>query len=536
MNTSRNRTGKAPSGKKNQDKRKVEPDEGARFLNPYTFMPTPRRDGWPEPLGDALPHGHDRLHEGGWTGSIKVRLRVETPLLLLDAARAFPAPTGKDGHLRYPMLLRNGSPHLPATSVKGMLRSAYEIITNSRFGVFDEWKKPLGWRRIVSDAQHMRPVRIVSDGGNGLRVQFCKAVRLPRYDKKQVRYPDGSLPQYGDEVWIHASGRQLTANKTSGRRPTVDKIVKGPRPSGADWTRGYVFVSGENIGKKKHERVFIPTNTFREVTQELRERWDMLMCNYRATHTEKELEGFNTVSDTNKPLEWSAHLKDPERARLEEGTLCYAYMLDETVEGLYPVAIPRDITLLTPVEMLPESLHPAPDINSLSPADRLFGWVAPKGSSTRPAGYRGRLRVGPVQCEESEKPHTTKFNGDGLPLAILGNPKPSQGRFYFAIEDGGEKLENPPRNRVAKTALYLSGRSRLRGRKVYWHHATTAGNATYWSEPRSSTDPTQERIGVGYREFRRPGPRKRPIKTLSSRRTCTSPRPTKSSATAKTAP
>jgi hypothetical protein len=134
MKNNKNRNGKArPTGGNDKKSTTYVPDERARFLNPYTFVPTPSREGQEGPLGDAPPQGHDRLHEGGWTGSIQVRLTVETPLLLLDTARAIKV----GDHFRYPMLLRNGSPHLPATSVKGMLRSAYEIITNSRFGVFE---------------------------------------------------------------------------------------------------------------------------------------------------------------------------------------------------------------------------------------------------------------------------------------------------------------------------------------------------------------------------------------------------------------
>lgn len=496
MKPRNNRNGKAQSGTNGNTT--FVPDEKARFLNPYTFVPTPQRDGWEGPLGDGAPRCHGRLHEGGWTGTIKVRLTVETPLLLLDTARAHVAPTGKEGHLAYPMLLRNGSPHLPATSVKGMLRSAFEIITNSRYGVFDGWEKPLGWRRIVSDALKMEPVRIVGDGKGGHLIQRCESARLPYYvaDKDIVRYPDGSLPQHGDEVWV----------RVGGRTPTVQAIVKGAQAPGDGWKHGYVLVSGKNIQGKKCERVFIPREDCdpAELTEELRERWDKLMCSYREAHTPEELQGFNTVSDEGAELDWSAHLTDRERAELQDGTLCYAYMGGGKTTALYPVAVSRDISSMTPAEMLPASLHPAPDLAGLSPADRLFGWVAPRGCSTRPAGYRGRLRIGPVRCEDSEQARTTRFKGDGLPLAILGLPKPSQGRFYLVKEEHRKNLENPPKDGISKNQLYTSNRSRLRGRKVYWHHAATAGHSSYWSEPDSANDPTQELMGIGYREFRRP--------------------------------
>jgi len=65
------------------------------FHHPYAFIPAvpgrPTAEDLAEPaaeLADRPPMDHDRYHVGTWTGSLRVRMMVETPLLLPDAAAA----------------------------------------------------------------------------------------------------------------------------------------------------------------------------------------------------------------------------------------------------------------------------------------------------------------------------------------------------------------------------------------------------------------------------------------------------------------
>ncbi len=103
-----------------------------KFVNPYNFVPAPppETDG---PLGQHAPAGHHRYHEERWNGRIEVEIETITPLLLPDAAKE----DDNDGHKTFP--IRRGPddrPYLAPTALKGMLRSAYEAITNSRLSVF----------------------------------------------------------------------------------------------------------------------------------------------------------------------------------------------------------------------------------------------------------------------------------------------------------------------------------------------------------------------------------------------------------------
>lgn len=489
---------------------------GEPFLNPYTFVPAFPRDGFPESVDDGEPYGNDRLRPGLWTGTIGVRLTVRTPLLLLDAARAFEAESGSEGHLAYPLLARNGLPHLPATSVKGMLRSAYEAITGSRFGVFTGHNLPPGWRRPAEDGARMKPVRVlsVSEKPDRVRIEYCEQARLPAYELPEKRVKplpyQGTtrLPRHGEAVTVRIGRKSGRRGGRSFFKPwTVRSIV--PRgegePARGDWgddeekvVNGYVWATLQNTVGKVYERVFFQPDHPRTVVLEGQyARWNALMADYAAAHTHEDLR----ARGEGDGLAWSPHLRDPARARLEPGALCWAYQRSGGAD-LYPVMIPRALAALAPKDMLPDDLRPARAYEKLSPADRLFGWVAADDANTFPAAYRGQVRIKGVRCEE-ETASVTRFVGDGLPLAILGGPKPAQGRFYRAKSP--TRPDEPLDDGVPRGNVHLDEGQGLRGRKVYWHHARVAGDREYWREPADGRDPTQDPLnGRDHREFRRP--------------------------------
>lgn len=109
-----------------------EPD----FHNPYNFVPAPPRKMEHPELGDAPPAPQDSFDPQRFTGRIRVRMVVKTPVLVPDTD---PANVREDANGHKTFALRvdaNGLPAIPSSTVRGMLRSAYEAITNSRFGRF----------------------------------------------------------------------------------------------------------------------------------------------------------------------------------------------------------------------------------------------------------------------------------------------------------------------------------------------------------------------------------------------------------------
>lgn len=123
-----------PQGRKQEEC--TEQQQSHDFHNPYNFAPAPPRNTSHGDLGDHRPVDQDTFHPDRYSGRIRVRMTAETPLLLPDTESVRERSTG---HKTCSLLVGlDGKPLIPASSVRGMLRSAYEAITNSRFGKFSE--------------------------------------------------------------------------------------------------------------------------------------------------------------------------------------------------------------------------------------------------------------------------------------------------------------------------------------------------------------------------------------------------------------
>ena len=143
-------------------------------------------------LEDREPVGHDRYADDHWSGQLTFTLTAVTPLLIPDSAKA----RGNEGeHQTYPLRIgSNGKPLLPVTTVKGMLRTAFETVTNSRFGVFDKHDRRLGFRRETEAGAHLVPARIEIVSGVK-RVRLLPGDLLPGSDGSPPLHGGDNMPQ-----------------------------------------------------------------------------------------------------------------------------------------------------------------------------------------------------------------------------------------------------------------------------------------------------------------------------------------------------
>jgi CRISPR-associated protein (TIGR03986 family) len=470
------------------------------FHNPYNFVPAlPRNiDG---ELGDRTPCGHGSYLDNHWSGRISVTLTTITPLLIPDAAKA----EGTD-HKIYPLRLdADGKPYLPPTSVKGMLRSAYEAVTNSRLSIFVKHEDRLALR--MSTKNDLIPAR-VERRNNQLVLRLMEApgllgntARLLRYQKSSnlrdkgesreaIKYDNSNeLPQHGDAVWVRINKGLVTR---------IKKCDAATYPGDGEWLKGWVLVTGANINGKKYERVFIEKNDNQTITitDGIKSFWRELINNYQETHI-KDLDnrGKNNqipqdyLGATPGKTAWSRHIYEASELDLKEGTLCYVELQNNKVIALFPVSISRRLYNVSPDSLLDSNLKPATEINSLSPADRVFGWVNQNGQGS----YKGNLRINSVECKSDDA--IESFGDNGFPLAILGQPKPQQARFYIAKDKKGTPLDKG----ISKENTYQSNNG-LRGRKVYPHHNNLP--VQYWNSP--VEDRTQIEQDGHFQEYRRP--------------------------------
>lgn len=110
-----------------------------KAINPYNFIPFEE-----EPVKATLDayYGDPATLQSGW---LDLRITAKTPLIIPDGSRCIPEPLfGPDGkpmvdrkgnqvvHKKYPFFrLPDGQYAIPGSSLRGMLRSLYEVATNS---------------------------------------------------------------------------------------------------------------------------------------------------------------------------------------------------------------------------------------------------------------------------------------------------------------------------------------------------------------------------------------------------------------------
>lgn len=475
----------------------------AKFHNPYNFVPALKQpNGKAGALGHGKPAGHDKYHDGHWSGRINIKITVATPLIIPTsqpvtekAVPNKPEPHYSYGLRKYLHAADDDRPLIPVTSFKGALRSAYEAITNSRMGVFQGHDVPPARRMAAREAAPLVPVRFIGNGkieclvgnNNGFPgptgadpvhaawIPLSMSQALPHaspvcVDVQRVQYVRGNIRfKFWDVVAIapghnSLSGPKHTKLSTRQARCTPQQYFER--------FNGYIFRSGNNAERKHDERVFLlPNQGAARVLKisDVQKRYVHLLRNYNST-------------DGPPPTgrQKSRHVGNVPETGITPGELAYANIKKEgnewNVVDLYPVMISRELGRMAPQDLLDKSLQPATAFDQLSPADRVFGWVAQKrDETTTSAAWRGQLRIHPIKCTTSK---TERPNGDkGVALAILGQPKVAQARFYLGTPDGKPwPLGQEPANDTAKSGYFEKLRvgqnpsKALRGRKVYPHH------------------------------------------------------------------
>ncbi len=184
------------------------PWDDYRFLNPYNFvryLPEPTisvDDAEATLLGRCPPPPHDRYV--GLRGQITCRLETITPLFIADSHNVRITRLADEGnkpreHKSYRFFQVGGEDAIPGTSLRGMVRSVFEAVTNSCFGVFTPEKR-LDYRQ-VEIAQKMKAAivtKIPADEQDNGEAALCEDARLPAYtDDVKIKLEDWECGEKG---------------------------------------------------------------------------------------------------------------------------------------------------------------------------------------------------------------------------------------------------------------------------------------------------------------------------------------------------
>ncbi len=497
-----------------------------RFLNPYNFV---RYIDKERPknhvLGNCPPPPHDRYV--GLTGRIKCKIEAVTPLFVSDSHAVHEDPNGHRTY-RFFQVEEKGKLRraIPATSLRGMVRSVFEAVTNSCFVVFQEDEYPLEHRepRIPSG---MVPARVIQKDRDGAVIEILDATQgipfsistppplmpaayilayEPRVlDKNGKTYSHERLPKWVRDrvkkeqipIRVAALIKEQPRRHRSGRFQFFEVVRVVPIEDESELrsiegqTRkvyGWLYITGPNIENKHHERLFfrwddtspepsqdIPKSVRKRVSKKAVDEFEHHLKEYynRAQRALKALDNQRWPASKRNLPQPSLFVK--KNARLKEGQLVYAIIEGNEVTRLRPVSIPRLRYEHTRQELLPDHLKRCDSPDELCPACRTFGWVwdHPPKDAKRVA-YAGRIRFSHASLVKNagELPEIT--------LAILSTPKPTTTFFYLLDEEGNPNPE----------VDYDNGRAKLRGRKFYRHHGSRLAEQEFRRETPSDQNRT----------------------------------------------
>ena len=483
-------------------------------------------------FGDQEPPAHDHLSSERWSGSIDLELTVRTPLVYGEqrenpgGGTQVEIPTDQQGRVVF-----------PGTMVKGMLSRAYEVLTASRFRVFEEHAKPLTYRADVADALRLVPIRVVEvkDNGGGIVVELLLGSTGDGEAEYKDQFDDrpfpimlaASLQDGGRGHAKHGRGFNETQFRAMTRHENKVRcdLALCLHPRGGHYAywqvvglydgqgnpvcafdvrndidvvderndvTGYVYRTARDgdqasdVFPRKHdERVFFDLSESPErleVDRSVVGAYRGVVDSYAQQREENDLQpGMHPNRFTGMDSESLLHV----------GSLAYAVLSDDetVVEELVPTMAGRRSYCMSPRSLAEEQrVAPLGAAAEASAADRLFGYVVPdtrEGAEDGDVASRGRLIFGQMDTS------SVVLSREETPIAPLLSPKPASARRFLTDRNG-----RTPRNagEVLRRSEYFRSGQHL-GVAVHPVHRSIVGSEEF---PASATQaPRQEGVAQG---------------------------------------
>lgn len=428
------------------------------FVNPYVFNPL---------KGELLRSDiKDNNNRDTYSGEIRCSLYVKTPIIIPDTAKK----VVKNEHPDYPFMKINEEYIIPASSIRGPIRSVYETLTNSCFSTEKKEQavtarssapyKPGIIKKIGDEWKLYDATRYI------FRVEGYKP--FPENDVFEISKEELDKYEYGDKVVFAPKKEGNEEYKKRGHivGKYVDEILgkEGLCESKGEYETGLLYI-GEKIFSKHFESIFVEKE---EVTYSQDNTSDEQMMN-DSLSSDTSLD--NTSSNSTIPSEtiYKAFKKIREvknayqdkainrnlgnnhygykRVKLDnlndgdEMPIWYSFNGDKLYFSL--ACIGRYAYDKTLNDIL-DKHDSCKERKNVCKACALFGMLGDKGKE----GIGSSVRV--TDAHYCGNPVTKMVT-----LEELGSPKPSYIPFYIdnGIEDG-----------------YDSENAKLKGRKYYWHH------------------------------------------------------------------
>lgn len=437
------------------------------FVNPYNFV----RLGNPA----ARKPPDSRRAFTGKSGKIICKLETKTPIFIPDPSKT----EENEGSPKKMFFIReNGQPIIPATSIKGMVRSVAEAVSGSCLSQFDGGRldhRPIGSLkkagRVKSLPKGGEPGEITEMGvawiampGQSTEVKLDKYGREKKYlaiaqDKNGKPFKDGQdifVRVERLERYFNSRGRQIPGS--------FFLVTEISDTQGTDFKKGTLRITGKSIPNKKRERVFFELDNPRvhKFDRQAKEDYDYILEVQKCNASRRGVDLYRRSEE------------------LSVGDLVYfeteTRQNESWAKNISRVEVPRRRYMKGRADRLPQGFAPCSNVMKLCPACRLFGTVLKEAGE----GEEHVALAGKVAFTDARLANESEAKFKFLSLKPLSSPKPTSCNFYLA--------DNPDEPRVVRDydghaikrredsgSIYVDTSDTnevfLRGRKFYWHQS-----------------------------------------------------------------
>ena len=455
-------------------------DPKHRFVNPYNFIPLAKECNRTQP-------GED---EKLLTGYIDCELKTLTPTIISDIA-AGKEDEKVNGHMIYgKTVFLNGRPAIPASEVRGMIRSKFEVLTAS---CMSSAEPELEFFSRYKGKNMNKPAILDLKTG---KMYECDARLFAKKCRNRFEGPDGNNSEgryvTGDIVHFYEAYTE-EYNVRKQRDETVYRAFPDAKKSSL---KGYVRVGGK-FAKEMPVHVFV----LKEKEIHADNEADFLKL-YKEIK-EKCREGNNNErhvaeSKNNMQPVWYEKIR---YTRPDGSTGYYVYFsLTQNGQTKYRRKFK---------DLIPEDFLPCDKKGNLCEACRLFGTVNDKKN----LAAHGKLRFEDAMLDNScirQNPDEYYAQKNLLLLEELATPRYENAGFYMAIKDDSGKSvvrdESPYSYSVDtksdfRTYEIQDGDIEIRGRKEYWRFKPALKDANEKTQRNVSVRPLKEGLKYNFRVY-----------------------------------
>lgn len=421
------------------------------FVNPYTFVKGK----------NTVERSEKEPKAGTHTGVFTCLLYPKTPLLIPDACNKKEISgrgTEKVKHYSYPFFRLGKQPVIPGSSIRGPLRSVYEVLTDSCYST----ARPEQY--ITARAKTPFLPGLLVNNQKKWELFSAKRYLLPIEEYGALPFPQGCtvkysdvVQKYGNEVTFRGDKRCIQNNNgqdiscffvqsiySQNEIPTLEHF-SGRNTNSSGILKGYYCI-GEYIHRKKYESIFVKGNRIPVPVPRLTNAFESLKATlklYQDTKINQKLISCNVPWNSDQHGGYS-HI-DLENFEKNGGTLPIWYKKINNQYYFSFASIGR-FQYYTPIDKLLKrgGKMPCSGLKKLCKACNLFGMVG------KEEGLGSSIRITDAVAVENPLITLQKYN-----LTELRTPHPSYLPFYAVTND------------------YLAGYDgtgcNIRGRKFYWH-------------------------------------------------------------------